>query len=182
MNSTAVYCNDANKSCTNRACGSRSPVDATGAYPRRSSPHEERVGVDREEQGADAQHRFNYGGRAENRDAVANSSPTRSRPTRSTKKRCALVCITRMPDPDLVIRTSGEYRISNFLLWEMAYSELVFTDVLWPDFRRENLFEAVEEYSNASDASGVSTNDHDQDDGRRRRPHLRVPVGALRQR
>ena len=50
------------------------------------------------------------------------------------------------PDPDLVIRTSGEYRISNFLLWEMAYSELVFTDVLWPDFRREDLFEAIEEY------------------------------------
>ena len=45
-----------------------------------------------------------------------------------------------MPDPDLVIRTSGEYRISNFLLWELAYSELVFTDVLWPDFRREHLF------------------------------------------
>jgi undecaprenyl diphosphate synthase len=51
-----------------------------------------------------------------------------------------------MPDPDLVIRTSGEFRISNFLLWELAYSELVFTDVLWPDFRRENLFEAVREY------------------------------------
>ena len=47
-----------------------------------------------------------------------------------------------MPDPDLVIRTSGEYRISNFLLWELAYSELVFTDVLWPDFRREHLFDA----------------------------------------
>ena len=41
-----------------------------------------------------------------------------------------------MPDPDLMIRTSGEFRISNFLLWELAYSELVFTDVLWPDFRR----------------------------------------------
>ena len=50
-----------------------------------------------------------------------------------------------MPDPDLVVRTSGEYRISNFLLWELAYSELVFTDVLWPDFRREHLFEAVRE-------------------------------------
>ena len=44
--------------------------------------------------------------------------------------------IPEMPDPDLVIRTSGEYRISNFLLWELAYSELVFTDVLWPDFRK----------------------------------------------
>ena len=45
-----------------------------------------------------------------------------------------------------MIRTSGEYRISNFLLWEIAYSELVFTDVLWPDFRREHLFDAVREY------------------------------------
>ena len=44
-----------------------------------------------------------------------------------------------MPDPDLVVRTSGEFRISNFLLWELAYRELVFTEVLWPDFRRENL-------------------------------------------
>ena len=51
-----------------------------------------------------------------------------------------------MPDPDLVIRTSGEYRISNFLLWELAYSELVFTDVLWPDFRRTDLFDAVREF------------------------------------
>ena len=51
-----------------------------------------------------------------------------------------------MPDPDLMVRTSGEYRISNFLLWELAYSELVFTDVLWPDFRREHLFDAVREF------------------------------------
>src|SRR5213075_1124624 len=51
-----------------------------------------------------------------------------------------------MPDPDLVVRTSGEYRISNFLLWELAYSELVFMDVLWPDFRRHHLAEAVREY------------------------------------
>jgi undecaprenyl diphosphate synthase len=51
-----------------------------------------------------------------------------------------------MPDPDLVVRTSGEFRTSNFLMWEAAYSELVFTDTLWPDFRRENLFEAVREY------------------------------------
>ena len=50
------------------------------------------------------------------------------------------------PDPDLVIRTSGETRISNFLLWQLAYSELVFPEVLWPDFRREHLFDAVREY------------------------------------
>jgi undecaprenyl diphosphate synthase len=45
-----------------------------------------------------------------------------------------------------VVRTSGEYRISNFLLWELAYSELVFTEVLWPDFRRQHLADAVREY------------------------------------
>jgi len=45
-----------------------------------------------------------------------------------------------------VIRTSGEFRVSNFLLWELAYSELVFTDVLWPDFRRDNLREAIREF------------------------------------
>ncbi len=53
---------------------------------------------------------------------------------------------TGLPDPDLVIRTSGEQRISNFLLWQSAYSELVFDDCLWPDFGRENLRRAVEEY------------------------------------
>jgi undecaprenyl diphosphate synthase len=51
-----------------------------------------------------------------------------------------------MPDPDLVVRTSGEFRLSNFLMWEGVYSELVFTDVLFPDFRRQNLFDAVCEY------------------------------------
>ncbi|WP_052300581.1 isoprenyl transferase [Kyrpidia tusciae] len=51
-----------------------------------------------------------------------------------------------LPDPDLLIRTSGELRISNFLLWQIAYSELWFTEVLWPDFTREHLFEAVRAY------------------------------------
>lgn len=48
-----------------------------------------------------------------------------------------------IPDPDLLIRTSGEYRISNFLVWQIAYTELFFTEVLWPDFRRNHLFEAI---------------------------------------
>jgi undecaprenyl diphosphate synthase len=51
-----------------------------------------------------------------------------------------------MPDPDVLVRTSGEFRISNYLLWQLAYSELVFTDTLWPDFRRENLFDAIREF------------------------------------
>ncbi len=52
-----------------------------------------------------------------------------------------------IPDPDLLIRTSGEQRISNYLLWQMAYTEFVFTDTLWPDFRRESFLEALEEYA-----------------------------------
>ena len=51
-----------------------------------------------------------------------------------------------MPDPDLVIRTSGEKRISNFLLWQSAYAEFIFMDVLWPDFSGEHLAQAIEEY------------------------------------
>lgn len=53
-----------------------------------------------------------------------------------------------LPDVDLMIRTSGEQRISNFLLWQMAYAELYFTEVLWPDFRKEHLFDAVIDYQN----------------------------------
>ncbi|MBR12787.1 MAG: di-trans,poly-cis-decaprenylcistransferase [Acidimicrobiaceae bacterium] len=88
---------------------------------------------------------FNYGGRAELVDAV-------QRILDGGVKRVTERTIARhlydpeMPDPDLVIRTSGEYRISNFLLWELAYSELVFSDALWPDFGRENLYEAIKEY------------------------------------
>ena len=51
-----------------------------------------------------------------------------------------------IPDPELMIRTSGEVRISNFMLWQLAYSELYITDVLWPDFRKENLIQAIESY------------------------------------
>ena len=50
------------------------------------------------------------------------------------------------PDPELMIRTSGEYRISNFLLYQLAYAELYFTPTLWPDFRKENLYEAILDY------------------------------------
>jgi undecaprenyl diphosphate synthase len=56
------------------------------------------------------------------------------------------LCTKQIPDPELLIRTSGEFRISNFLLWQIAYAELYFTEKLWPDFRREDLFEAIVSY------------------------------------
>jgi undecaprenyl diphosphate synthase len=90
---------------------------------------------------------FNYGGRAEIVDAVAamiRDGVTADKVSEKTLR--SYLYAPDMPDPDLVIRTSGEYRISNFLLWELAYSELIFTPLYWPDFRREHLVEAVREY------------------------------------
>ena len=90
---------------------------------------------------------FNYGGRAELVDAVRALVSSGVTPEKIDEKAIhSHLYHPDQPDPDLVIRTSGEHRMSNFLLWQIAYSELVFTDVLWPDFRREDLFEAVAEY------------------------------------
>jgi undecaprenyl diphosphate synthase len=60
----------------------------------------------------------------------------------------SFLCTANFPDPELLIRTSGEQRISNFLLWQIAYSELYFSEKLWPDFRREDLYEAIFDYQN----------------------------------
>ena len=90
---------------------------------------------------------FNYGGRAEIVDAVRQLVDDKVPAKKIDEKAIrARLYHPELPDPDLVIRTSGEYRISNFVLWEMAYSELVFTDVLWPDFRREDLYGAIDEF------------------------------------
>ncbi|EKB50595.1 Undecaprenyl pyrophosphate synthase [Cecembia lonarensis LW9] len=62
-----------------------------------------------------------------------------------------------VPDPELLIRTSGELRISNFLLWQLAYTELYFTELLWPDFRREHLLEAVLDYQRRERRFGKTT-------------------------
>lgn len=90
---------------------------------------------------------FNYGGRAEIVDAVrrlvADGVPPDKIDEKAIRRR---LYDPEMPEVDLMVRTSGESRISNFLLWELAYSELLFTDVLWPDFTREHLYEAVREY------------------------------------
>ena len=94
---------------------------------------------------------FNYGGRAEIADAVREIAKGVAageiNPDRVDEKMIARhLYAPDMPDPDLVIRTSGEYRVSNYLLWESAYSEFVFTDVLWPDFRGKDLVAAVAEF------------------------------------
>jgi undecaprenyl diphosphate synthase len=92
---------------------------------------------------------FNYGGRAEIVDAVRSLVASGMPPEKITEKRVRdHLYAPDMPEPDLVVRTSGEYRLSNFMLWELAYSELVFTDVLWPDFRREHLFDAIRQFQN----------------------------------
>lgn len=90
---------------------------------------------------------FNYGGRAEIIDAVKALIDEGVSSSKIDEKAIAKrLYAPDMPEPDLVVRTSGEFRTSNFLMWESAYSELVFTDVLWPDFRREHLFDSVREF------------------------------------
>jgi undecaprenyl diphosphate synthase len=91
---------------------------------------------------------FDYGGRAELVEAarrlVADGVATEDVTEEALAARLAA---PDLPDPDLLIRTSGEQRISNFLLWQLAYSELVFTDTLWPDFGENHLREALDEFS-----------------------------------
>ena len=94
---------------------------------------------------------LNYGGRMEIVDAVkrmlADHDAGRLRGERITEASVSRrLYRPDVPDPDLVIRTSGEMRISNFLIWEAAYAELWFTPVLWPDFSREHLFEAIRDF------------------------------------
>lgn len=98
---------------------------------------------------------FNYGGRVEIVDAVkkliAEHDAGRLKGDKiSVESIASRLYHPDMPDPDLIIRTSGEQRISNFLLWQAAYSELWFTPVLWPDFDREHLYEAIRDYQKRS--------------------------------
>ena len=91
---------------------------------------------------------FNYGGRAElveaARKLVEDGVPPADVGEDTLAER---LYAPELPDPDLLVRTSGERRISNFLLWQVAYSELVFTDTLWPDFGPDELRTAVDEYA-----------------------------------
>jgi undecaprenyl diphosphate synthase len=107
---------------------------------------------------------FNYGGRAELTDAVraigAQVAAKQLDPAKIDERTIARhLYAPDMPDPDLLVRTSGEYRISNYLLWQSAYSEFVFTDVLWPDFRRRHLFDAVNEFQQRERRFGAIEDD-----------------------
>jgi undecaprenyl diphosphate synthase len=107
---------------------------------------------------------FNYGGRVEIADAVRRIVNDHDA-GRLRAERITAESISRRlyhpdtPDPDLIIRTSGEERISNFLLWQAAYAELYFTPVLWPDFNREHLFEAIRDYQKRSRRFGAVPDD-----------------------
>jgi undecaprenyl diphosphate synthase len=107
---------------------------------------------------------FNYGGRAELTDAV-RAIATEVQDGRVEPRRINEKMIERhlyapdMPDPDLIVRTSGEFRLSNFLMWEGAYSELVFTEVLFPDFRRQDLFDAIGEFQRRDRRFGAIDDD-----------------------
>ena len=94
---------------------------------------------------------FNYGGRAEIIDAVRSlcadlAGGALEAEEIDEQRFQGYLYVPDVPDPDLFIRTAGEMRISNFLLWELAYTEIYVTDVLWPDFRRQHLAEAIKEY------------------------------------
>jgi undecaprenyl diphosphate synthase len=90
---------------------------------------------------------LNYGGRAEIVEAARRAIAAGTRPDELDEQRFAALMYTAgQPDPDLLIRTSGEMRVSNFLLWQIAYAEIWVTDTLWPDFRKQHLLEAILAY------------------------------------
>ena len=91
---------------------------------------------------------FDYGGRAELVEAARGLVEAGVEPDAVDEERLAAhLYAPDMPDPDVVVRTSGERRISNFLLWQLAYAELIFVDTLWPDFGADELGEAMAEYA-----------------------------------
>jgi undecaprenyl diphosphate synthase len=105
---------------------------------------------------------LSYGGRDEIIEAVKEimkeSKNGNIAPQNITKELFSRYLYTgEIPDPDLLIRTSGEYRLSNFLLWQTAYTELYFTDILWPDFRRKHLMEAIADFQRRERRFGLTS-------------------------
>ena len=103
---------------------------------------------------------FNYGGREELADAASRLARRAANGTLDAESinsdvLAAELLTAGMPNPDLVIRTSGESRLSNFMLWQSAYAELYFTDVLWPDFTRDDLVAAIDHYTSRERRFGL---------------------------
>ena len=101
---------------------------------------------------------LSYSGRGEIINAVQNIIIDGKKPEEINEDTFQQYLTTKsVPDPELLIRTSGEYRISNFLLWQIAYSELYFTNTLWPDFRKADLYKAILNYQNRERRFGKTT-------------------------
>jgi undecaprenyl diphosphate synthase len=105
---------------------------------------------------------LSYGGRAEILHAakgiISDLREGKMRPEEMTEQRFSQYLWTwGLPDPDLLIRTSGEFRISNFLLWQIAYTELYVTETLWPDFNREELLKAIADYQSRERRFGLTS-------------------------
>ena len=122
---------------------------------------------------------INYGGRAEIVDAVngilerrAPRGPAGFAPHRRRHHRRQPLHRQSAPDPDLLIRTSGEMRISNFLLWQIAYAELYVTETLWPDFNRTELLKAILDYQKRDRRYGGLSNGADNSAGAQQENHL----------
>lgn len=110
---------------------------------------------------------LSYGGRQEILDAfrslawqIQQGTISPEQVTEETISRSLYA--SSMPDPDLLIRTSGEYRVSNFLLWQIAYAEIYVTPTLWPDFRREEFVRAIEDYASRERRFGATSDQMDQ--------------------
>ncbi len=119
---------------------------------------------------------LSYSGRLEILDAIKKLIASDSKSSEVTESRFSEFLETAgLPDPDLVIRTSGEFRISNFLLWQLAYAEIYVTECLWPDFRKPQLYEAIANFQTRERRFGL-TGDQIKKAGRRQkvshaRPH-----------
>jgi undecaprenyl diphosphate synthase len=105
---------------------------------------------------------LSYGGRAEilhaAKEIISDLRIGKIRPEEITEQRFSQYLWTwGLPDPDLLIRTSGEFRISNFLLWQIAYTELYVTETLWPDFNREELLKAIADYQSRERRFGLTS-------------------------
>jgi len=107
---------------------------------------------------------LSYGGRAEIVNAIKTILEKGARPEDVNEELVGSCLYTAgIPDPDLIIRTSGEMRLSNFLLWQSAYAEFYFTDIHWPDFGREQLKDAINDYKRRERRFGALS---DEEDGR----------------